>query len=115
LREDSTFLIAHCNTSGLPTKTNTLVQYKTTFNFQVRIELGNGRLNKKWYPFGITISLTQKLSKVHKQMNTKGIVVNHYGFTNSHTKKPTKLCNLQGCQNPRIVPTFNFCINKLLN
>jgi hypothetical protein len=47
---------------------NKLVQYKTTLNFLVKIEvLGNGRLNKKWYPFGITISLTQKLETIDNQ------------------------------------------------
>ncbi len=30
-------------------------------------------------------------------------------------KKPTNLCKLQGCRNPRIGPTSNFCINKPLN
>jgi hypothetical protein len=47
---------------------NKLVQYKTTLNFLVKIEvLGNGRLNKKWYPFGISISLTQKLESIDNQ------------------------------------------------
>jgi hypothetical protein len=55
----------------------TLIQYKTTLNFHIRIELENRNLNKKLYPFGITISLSQKTKKYPKsQMNTKGVVVN---------------------------------------
>jgi hypothetical protein len=59
-------------------KKNTLVQYKTTFNFQIKIKLGN----KSWIRSGIHLGSpfylpkTQKLSKVHKHLNTKGIVVN---------------------------------------
>jgi hypothetical protein len=65
------------------------------------------------YPKTIQSSQTNE----HKKNSCKLEVVIgvHYGFTNSHTKKPTKLYNLQRCQNPRIVPTSNFCINKLLN
>jgi hypothetical protein len=44
--------------------------------FKSKIEFENRKLHKKWYPFGITTSLTLKLSKVCKQMHTKGIAVN---------------------------------------
>ncbi len=35
-------------------KTNKLVQYKTTLKSQFTIEEHQTRLNKKWYPFGIS-------------------------------------------------------------
>jgi hypothetical protein len=53
----------------LPRKTNTLVEYKITLNFKVKIEFENEKLNKKWYPFGITISLTQKPRNCPKSAN----------------------------------------------
>jgi hypothetical protein len=101
----------------MPTKTNTSVQHKTIFNFQIKIELGNRRLNKKWYPFGITIlfTKTQKLSKICKKMNTNGIVVNLkwslVSIMDSPTpiqKKPTNLCKLQLARLPKPRDSSNF-------
>jgi hypothetical protein len=63
------FKLAIAAQVALPMETNTLVQYKTIFNFQIKIELGNRRLNKKWYPFGITISLTEKPKNCPKPTN----------------------------------------------
>jgi hypothetical protein len=85
----------------------TLLQYKTTFNFQIKIKLGNRRSNKKWYPFGIIILFTKNPKIVqslqtneHKRDSCKLEVVSnvHYGFTNSHTKKANKPLQIETCE-----------------
>jgi hypothetical protein len=58
--EDWTLQTVHYSTIALSTKTNKLVQYKTTFKSQITIKEQQIRLNKKWYPFGSLTSLTQK-------------------------------------------------------
>jgi hypothetical protein len=58
-------------------KKKTLFQYKTTFNFQVKVKLGNIKLNKKWHPFGITISFTQKPRNCLESTSQQKLYVPH--------------------------------------